>query len=217
MSNIIEVNKEEKELLFKMAKEGIHIGEGAEGNCYLSVNEHGGMEVLKIIDKDVRYGINNVILDSTINLKSFVFPKKVYMFEGKVIAYTARYYMDYLKSNIIKLKPMVINSDLFNNAVSRFIDELKVLSEFGIHINDLDYNLVFDNYNLVAIDTLGYEVRDYNTFDENIATLKSALKETFRFKSEIILDKKVDFDKEVDRMLVYKSESYMPKHLKKGR
>ena len=35
MNNIIEVNKEEKELLFKMAKEGIHIGEGAEGNCYL--------------------------------------------------------------------------------------------------------------------------------------------------------------------------------------
>ena len=212
MNNIIEVNKEEKDELFEIARKGIFLGEGAEGECYLFKNNFGENETLKIIDKDVRYGINNVILDSTINLKSFAFPKKVYMNDGKVVAYTARYFTDYLKSN--NNVPFIINADLFCNSISRFIDDLRILSAVGIYIYDLDYNLLFDNFNLVAIDTLNYEVRDYDTFDDNIKILKKALKETFRYKTEVILDKNVDFDQTVSDLLSIKDGSYVKKYLK---
>lgn len=214
MNNIIEVNSEEKELLFKIVREKKCIGEDAEGNCYLGKDEFGRLEVIKINDKETRYGIANVLLDSVYNIKSFAFPKKVYLEDGKVVAYTSRYYTDFLKPSPIDGCPFIINSELFKNGLSRFIDDLKYISELGIHINDLSYNLVFDNYNLVAINTLGYEIRDYNTFNENIKTLKEALKETFKYKSNVILDMPFDFDEEVEHLLGMKDGSYIKKYLK---
>lgn len=201
MNCTVKLNKDEKDLLFEIARGKKYIASGAEGSCYINKDELGRIEVLKIMDQtEPSHKLNEVILDSWYNLTSFAFPKKVFVEDGYIVAYTCRFYNDFLKPNSDGV-PFIVCSDLLKNGISRFLDDLVKLSELGIHINDLDCNLVFDNYNLVAIDTLGYEYKDYNTFEENLKIFKNALKETFKYEAQVILDHPIDFDSEVDRIL----------------
>ncbi len=215
MDNIIEVNEKEKDLLFEMARKGKYLGAGVEGTCYLSKDEFGSLEAVKILDKmsDFYHCADNVIMDSTFSLKSFAFPKKVYSQNGEVVSYTARYYNDFLKPNSDGI-PFIINTELLKNAISRFIDDLKILSFYGIYLNDLGFNLVFDNYNLVAIDTLNYTYKDHDTFEENIEVLKAALKNIFRYSCEALLDTDINFDEEINRLVEIKNETYIKKYTK---
>ena len=75
------------------------------------------------------------------------------------------------------------------------------------------------------VDTLNYDLKEAE-YKEKQKHLEEIEQEINDYKEEIKFwtnteswyePIEVDFDKEVDRMLDYKSESYMPKHLKKGR
>ena len=204
MNCTVRLTKEEKDMLFELARGKKYIDKGTEGTCYISKDEAGRLEALKIMDQDKpRHKLCDVILDSWYNLTSFAFPKNVFVLDGYVVAYTCRFYTDFLKPNKDGV-PFIISSELLKNGISRFLDDLVILSKNGIHINGLDTNLVFDNTNLVAIDALGYEYREYNTFEENLEAFKAALKDTFRYKAQVVLDNPIDFDSEVDRLLAIK-------------
>lgn len=154
------------------------IGDGSEGTCYLSSDGC----VYKIYDGPYDFHINpqNVITKDEIDLDSFNFPREVYVVNGEVKGYKS----DYIPNNKFNIswdndEEFELDFESLAKAYDVFLQDVHVLSEKGIFLFELCFNLMFDGNRLVACDTCEYE--RYNDFDfeklylKNVDTLDYAI------------------------------------------
>ena len=179
MRDIVELNDEEYDSFMKLPSELPILGEGAEGTCVLGVDGYA----YKIYDgiTDYEYDIDNIVMSSDYNLKSFAFPNRLYVHDGELCAYR----MKLIYPNLFDVE----NSDLIKKrdllkAIDRYVKDLEIISRDGILTYELPYNLMFDGKYLVGVDTPSYKKTDHDTFKENLEILEYALDSEYYFLKE---------------------------------
>ena len=162
------------------------VGNGSEGECFLSTNR----DVYKIyFNGFLNRGIKpeNVITKYELDLPSFLFPKELFIVDGIVMGHVT----DYFPGNQFgfdndSLEVYQLDYEALANAYDVFLQDLQVLSEHGIFVYELIYNLMFDGEKLVACDTCEY--KRYSDFDfeelyqKNVETLDIAIDQALFMK-----------------------------------
>lgn len=151
---------------------------GGEGSCYIKNDL-----VYKVISEDCInfYNISDIILDNDYNLKHFVFPIDIYCNKEKneLYGYTTRY----IKNNLFNIYGILddINLDKLVYEYNDMLKDVEVLSKDHIFLFDLPANLIFNNQELVAIDTIAYTKEISNVINQNKKQMLSAIKLVFYF------------------------------------
>lgn len=151
------------------------IGDGSEGVCYTSKVDD---EVYKIFRDLDTIEVNKILTTDTIingislgSIDSFVFPNEIYTFNNKVIGYRTKKVV-----NGEQFNPNNIEEKILKIAVSKFKNDLILISKFRIRTIDMGANLLFDGKNIFAIDTFNYEISNTNTEAKNLKSFEAALK-----------------------------------------
>ena len=177
----------------------VKLGDGHEGVSYLSLNDN---KVYKLIqNEEFLNNIEDIITSSHINLKYFLLPEELYVYNNHLLAYKTKYIKkdllnkDNKDNNIFK-----IDFDKFIIAYKNILEEIKTLSENKIKIYDIGLNLLFDGENLYAIDTCGYkkvEEEKNEIYRCNKIYLEEAIKEilTIYMRKDLSLE---EYDKLVE-------------------
>ena len=111
------------------------------------------------------------------NVTSYYFPEQLLILDGLIVGYISKYF----PNNIIKFKAPYngrieeINADNLLKAYRMMVKDTKVISRDNIMVYDLAFNLLFDNKNLVAIDTFNYYKDNIPTLNDNLESLDYAL------------------------------------------
>ena len=176
------------------------IGEGSEGDVYASA----GGKIIKVISSDFRdrqyedYK-DDIIMADDLQLASFIFPEELYLLHGRIIGYKEERFEDNIfGDNIVASK---VDLKKLIEARKRFIEDAKVMTDMKYRLFELPRNVLFNNKDLVAIDTLDYSKERRITLEENIALLDYALLLELSSKYTDI-DCNKPFDEEIQK--VYK-------------
>ena len=163
------------------------IGEGSEGSCYLSSDGY----VYKLYDGICDSHINpeNVITKDELDLDSFNFPREVYVVNGEVKGHKSDFFphnkfVFYWDSD----EDFQLDYEALANAYDAFIQDIHKISEAGILLFELCYNLMFDGKRLVACDTCEYKKLNDFDFEElflkNVDNLDYAIDQELMIKAE---------------------------------
>ena len=169
------------------------IGIGSEGEIYQTKDD----DAIKLyFNLKKIYEPGKYIMADDIKLDSFIFPKKLYICNGMVCGIR----MDYFKNNLFKYDNIDdINLDNLIIAREKFIEDIKVISKEGYHLDDLPSNILYDNKVIKAIDTLNYEKSEDPEFD-NIHLADIAILWALRFSSGEYLDLKDGVNKNIEKL-----------------
>ena len=144
------------------------IGSGDEGIAYLVNND---LVIKKIINQHYDYDINAIITNDDFDLKSFAFPIELYAIDNKLVGYSSKYVPSVINEDDI----LTIDFDIFMKAYIQIKKDMQILNENKIIVKDLLENIVYNNKDLVAIDTCSYE-KGNGIFYDSIAYLDLAIK-----------------------------------------
>lgn len=165
-----------------------YVGEGSEGFCY----RYGDSFVYKEIDYSVcdkDYHIDEIIVADDCPNPSFIFPRMLFTVKNKLAGYICDYVpIDLFNLNVLRNGGISdINFDSLINAFCVFRNDLVELSNNGIKISNLPFNLLFDGEHLFAIDTCHYKRKSVNFLAKNLEELDEAIKVIFRFNVDVDL------------------------------
>jgi hypothetical protein len=162
------------------------VGEGSEGSCYLSSDGF----VYKLYDGPCENHINqeNVITKDEIDLESFNFPREVYIVNGEVRGHKSDFF-PHNRFGFDTIEYFELDYEALAKAYDVFLQDVHKLTEKGIYLFELCYNLMFDGIRLVACDTCDY--RKLSNFD---------FEELFKKNVEIV-------DYAIDQELVLKAQT----------
>ena len=110
-------------------------------------------------------------MSSYLKLDSFIFPDELYVCGDIILGYREQFF----EGNLFNAYPKK-NIDLESLIKARevFIEDAKIMTDYGYKLFELPRNLLFDNKRLVVIDTLDY-IKKEITLKENIEMLDYAL------------------------------------------
>lgn len=153
---------------------GLHyIGQGSQGICYLRKEDN---TVFKIFHdyfdyEDPGYTSEDILKFSYIDNNTFLWPKDVIKVSNTIIGYT----MPYKKNkNLYQINPLLVNlNNLEQGAISAEKD-IKLLTDEGIKLYDVRYNILYSKGKINIIDTLDYTRRNV-TYEENRMPLDQEL------------------------------------------
>ena len=199
MDNIKEFGNYKQFLKYINKEKGAFINEGSEGEIYHSKDG----QIIKIMQDLLGNGYKeynkDMLLESNLKLDSYIFPNEMYLLDGKILGYKEKYFNGDL-FNIYPKKD--INIDNLIKAREKFIEDTKILTDFGYKLFELPRNIMFNNKRLVAIDTLDY-IKKEITLKENIEILDYALlTELHDIYKE--LDNSKPFDEEIEKIYTKK-------------
>ena len=152
------------------------IGQGSEGNAFLTKDK----KVIKAFGKkglkaeDIK---EDIIMVQDYDLPSYYFPFKLLIVDGLIAGYIS----DYFENNILKFNAPYngqikdVDSDRLLEAYYKIKEDTTILSKDNIVVEDLTFNLLFNNKKLGAIDTFGYYKDSNSTLKGNLETLDNAL------------------------------------------
>ena len=152
------------------------IGRGSEGNAFLTKDK----KVIKAFGKKdlkTEEAKENIIMVQDYDISSYYFPFKLLIVNGLIAGYIS----DYFENNILKFNAPYngrindIDTDRLLEAYYKIKEDTKILSKDNILIEDLTFNLLFNNKKLGAIDTFGYYKDSNSTLKGNLETLDNAL------------------------------------------
>ena len=175
-------------------------GEGSEGKVYVSKDNDVIKTMIDPIWPKKLEEFPDIIMADDMKLESFIFPKELYIVDGIIVGYKQdRFYGNifdgYLSSDILFLDKLI-------EARERFLDDTKIITAAGYRLYELPRNILFNNKQLVAIDTLDY-IKEDVTYQENVEIVDYALLlELLEIYPEI--DTNNTFDKEVKKILKLK-------------
>ncbi len=155
---------------------------GTEGKCYLA---NDGLVYKIIYNHMFNYKLNQIITKEMCNLKHFAFPIDLFVDKNNdILGYSS----EYLKDNIFDEEDYMglFNIDL-DKLKEEYIDMVKdviFLSLNKIYMQDLQFNLLFNNKELKAIDTLGYKIKE-NVLKENLDLILESIISYFGFNVHI--------------------------------
>nr|MBP3259219.1 hypothetical protein [Bacilli bacterium] len=128
------------------------LGSGADGVVYQTVFD----EAIKMYKPELveEYKPGLYVMESDINLDSFIFPRELLTCNGKVYGYR----MELFRNNVFNQYDKTKKIDLTNVEKARkiFINDALILTDKGYKLVDLPDNLLFDNEVFKAIDTPSY-------------------------------------------------------------
>ena len=178
-----------------------NLGSGSEGCCYKGIDG----KAYKCIDYDEEYffpdyDINKIITTSDITNESFAFPQILFTIAGEVVGYMS----DLVEPNLFhdcflaELNTIDhIDFDKLIEAYYKMKNDVSALTDSGIRIYDLPFNLLFDGEKLVGTDTCSYSYDKEISLEENIDSLDTAIKQAFYlFLSNKGEEERKDFYKE---------------------
>jgi hypothetical protein len=151
-------------------------GGGGDGTCYYNPKIDKVIKIFHCFDEPFLYDYpskEEVLKFNSIELTYFIFPIDVITVNGHVVGYIA----DYIKAkNLYKTNPLDINLLEFMTGILNMYKDIIKISNEGIVIYDLIYNLMQNKNELYAIDTDDYFFsdkddilkRNVNTFNESI-------------------------------------------------
>ena len=195
MKKIINFNTEEEFTKYLFSKVVQKLGEGSEGACYRGRDGLAYKELIsgpKLGFPKQNYNLNDIITTSDINNNSFAFPQVLFAINDELVGCT---------SNLVS-KNYIDATDLLNNGIDEvdfdalidayyiMIEDAIKLSNEGIAIYDLTFNLMFDGERLIGVDTCGYYKTNKDIKKHNINCVNYAIKDQFR---DCMLDN-YDFD-----------------------
>ncbi len=154
------------------------IGEGSEGQAFL----FSGDKVIKIFNGPSKPNVadeekETIIMAQDYSVQTFLLPIQLHIYDNKVVGYVSNFF----PNNILGFKApyngniFQINFSNLLKAREKMIRDTILLSDNNIAICDLDFNLLFDNRKLVAIDTFDYSIDSNVTLEDNIKQLDRAI------------------------------------------
>lgn len=164
------------------------LGSGSEGCAYLGLDGY----VYKYLSSGLAINImpksSDIITANDYELDSFAFPIELYTLNDKVIGYKSKY----IKNDLFK-EPNFnkIDFDILLDSYYKMLKDIKIISNDNIYMFDFIGNLVFNNQNLVGIDTTAYFKKDDNTYNLNKLILELSIKKVFSnwgYKEELPTD-----------------------------
>lgn len=172
------------------------IGSGWEGTVYLASNNN----TLKLFryNYKVPYTLNKITTHD-LSLKSFIFPDQLFICDGLIYGYKAKYFSNDI-FNIKKTKDTKIDVLNLLNARRQAIKDIEVLTNLNYKLIDVFGNVLFDGENLAFIDTLNYCIRKTN-LDENIKALDDVLNYQLKYVDSTISALNIPFEEKVERIL----------------
>lgn len=177
--------------ILKMNSIKKRIGTGTEGDAYLTADNkvlkiHNGYEPTIIKDEDKE----KIIMAQDYKVQSFLFPEKIFIYNGVVYGYLTPYMKNIIKYDLDSSSDIPflgfnsiksINLDNLLAAREKMIEDTRIISKDNIIIYDLCFNLLFDGQKLGAIDTLRYYKDSEPTFDANVKRIDYSILNELHF------------------------------------
>lgn len=130
------------------------IGFGSEGTAYII-----GNKVIKILDgiQNRNYSIEEYLQFSKIKSNYIYFIKKIYIYNGKVIAVTSEKCPG---KNLLRLNPLSVDINLFIKNYINLKKEVIDLSNMNINFYDVFCNCMYSKNQMGIIDTIDFSYSD---------------------------------------------------------
>ncbi len=153
-------------------------GGGGDGTCYYNPKIDKVIKIFHCFDEPFLYDYpskEDVLKFNFIELNYFIFPIDVITVNSHVVGYIA----DYVNAkNLYKINPLDINLLDFMTGTLNMYRDIKKISNEGIVIYDLIYNLMQNKDEIYAVDTDDYYFsekdgilrKNINTFNKSIMT-----------------------------------------------
>ena len=209
MNKIINFNSIKEFSAYRKSKANKELASGSEGTCYLGTDGF----VYKDLSSGLRtedYILDSIITSSDIENKSFAFPHVLFAVGDRLIGYTTDFVKkDYLNYNYLLDTGLdEIDFDKLIEAYGIMLDDTIKLTEDGISIYDLSFNLMFDGERLIGVDTCSYYTSPSIECVKNVESLDDAVKNIFDFYIQAVYNEKLDTEMDVVPFLRYVQNNY---------
>ena len=149
------------------------IGQGSQGMCFLRESDKTVIKVFNEYFDNEKCGYSEDFLLRFSGIKngSFLWPRDVILVNGEVVGYTSSYRK---ASNLCDINPLSANLDSLERAVTRIERDVKVVTDSGVKLYDVRYNILYNRGRMYVIDTLEYMDRrvsfreNMNNIDEEV-------------------------------------------------
>lgn len=141
------MNFQSKETMFMILQNKLYyekIGAGSQGTCYHNKKTN---EVYKIFDQyiyddeyKILYNREELMRFSHIKNKTFLWAKDVISIDSEIVGYITNYKA---AKPLYKINPLRINLNKFCNCINFVKNDIRIISENGIKIFDLMYNILY--------------------------------------------------------------------------
>ena len=152
------------------------IGEGCQGLCFLDKKTN---QVYKIYSEyyydleDAGYIDSDIMEFGQISNSTFIWPNGVIWVDDIVVGYTHSYVN---AKNFYEFNdPFKVNLDNLSYAVYKANEDIKLLTDNGVKIYDLMYNLMYDGKRIKVIDTADFW-KGVPTYLENVEDFNDEIK-----------------------------------------
>jgi len=173
------------------------IGFGGEGECFLGKDNLA----YKVINSDslLNYDVDSIITKDKYNLSHFAFPIDLYTDSNheKLYGYSSEYFRND-KFKEVEEEDIDFYLECLISSYYKMLDEVKILSKDKIFLFDIINNIIYCNYEIVAIDTLCYFKKKESTYKANKDMLLNAIENEFYFYFD--LDKTFQDEKSIEQI-----------------
>lgn len=142
-----------------------YLGQGSQGVCYLNTRNNTVYKVFNdyFDEEDAGYTKDFLLRFSNIKNSTFIWPNNVIKVSGTIVGYT----MPYRRAmNLCNINPLLVNLDKLEEATVKTEKDVKILTDNGIRLYDVRYNILYTNGKMYVIDTLDYGNRKVS-YEEN--------------------------------------------------
>lgn len=149
-----------------------NVGKGTEGQVWLTRDN----DTIKYAVKEFRQTYKpEMLTEDDMPLESFMFPTEIFVENGFVAGYRAKYFKGDIFNRMDTKTGSIINLEKLAKAREKMIKDIEVLTKAKYKIEDIENNLLFDGERLAAIDTLDYPRISNIELYENIELLDYAI------------------------------------------
>ena len=146
------INREHFDMFLKNLK---FLGVGSQGVCYLDEKHKVVYKVFHTyFDKEKSdYRIQEILRFSNIVNDTFIWPSDVISVSGEIVGYT----MPYVRAkSLYENDPLLVDLNAFEKASVKCTEDIKLVTNKGVAIYDLMYNILYGNGKINIIDTMEY-------------------------------------------------------------
>ena len=145
------------------------IGQGSQGMCFLRESDRTVIKVFNEYFDNEKCGYSEEFLlrFSGIKNDTFLWPKDVILVDREVVGYTSSYRK---ANNLCDINPLSVNLDSLEKAVNKTEKDVKIVTDNGVKLYDVRYNILYNMGRMYVIDTLEYSDRSVS-FRENMRNI----------------------------------------------
>lgn len=151
-----------------------YLGEGSQGVCYLDPFMKQVIKVFQtyFLKESSLYNEEDILKFSHIKNSTILWPIDVIKINNQVIGYLTSYKK---MNNLYKINPLLVNLDLLTMAIYKVFEDIKTVSDMGVRLYDVYYNILYKRGKIYIIDTLEYSFYNGN-YQDNIKQIDKEIK-----------------------------------------